>query len=102
MCIRDRDQGIHKFILVCENVLNFHGSDDCYYEEWGQECREEQGWICLLNTLEHVEEEMKQMQLQYHVNFGEYYNNVNWRPHQPQNLYSAIQALVHGEVQRLV
>ena len=26
--------GIQKFILLGENVLNFHGSDDCYYEEW--------------------------------------------------------------------
>ena len=25
---------INKFILMGENVLNFHGSDDCYYEEW--------------------------------------------------------------------
>ncbi len=95
-------QNIYKFILVCENVLNFHGSDDCYYEEWGEDCREEGGWICLLNTLEHVEDEMKQMQLQYHINFGKYYNNVNWRPHQPQNLFKAIEALVHGETPKLV
>ena len=27
-------QGINKYILIGENVLNFHGSDDCYYEEW--------------------------------------------------------------------
>ena len=25
---------ITKFILIGENVLNFHSSDDCYYEEW--------------------------------------------------------------------
>ena len=96
------DHHIYKFILVCENVLNFHGSDDCYYEEWGEDCREEGGWICLLNTLEHVEEEMKQMRLQYHINFGKYYNNVNWRPHQPQNLFKAIEAMVHGETPKLV
>ena len=27
-------EGIQKFILIGENVFNFHGSDDCYYEEW--------------------------------------------------------------------
>ena len=28
-------QGIRKFILLGENLLNFHGSrDDEYYEEW--------------------------------------------------------------------
>ncbi len=26
--------GITKFILIAENVLNFHSSDDSYYEEW--------------------------------------------------------------------
>ena len=26
--------GITTFILIGENVLNFHYSDDCYYEEW--------------------------------------------------------------------
>jgi hypothetical protein len=26
--------GVDKFIVIGENVLNFHASDDCYYEEW--------------------------------------------------------------------
>ena len=26
--------GIDKFILIGENILNFHASDDCYYEDW--------------------------------------------------------------------
>ena len=95
-------QNIFKFILICENVLNFHGSDDCYYEEWAEECREEEGWICMLNILDHVEEEMNQTQLQYYVNYGQLYNEVNWRPHQPQNLFKAIHALVNGEIGRLV
>jgi len=43
---------INKFILIGENVLNFHGSDDSYYEEWFEDarlpsvsrlCREEAG-----------------------------------------------------------
>ena len=28
------NEGIKKFILIGENVLNFHASDDCYYQEW--------------------------------------------------------------------
>ena len=31
------NKGINKFILIGENILNFHTSDDCYYEEWFQE-----------------------------------------------------------------
>src|SRR6185436_15460487 len=26
--------GINKFVLIGENVLNFHAGDDDYYEEW--------------------------------------------------------------------
>ena len=32
--------GIYKFILIGENVLNFHASDDCYYEEWYEDVRD--------------------------------------------------------------
>ena len=30
------ENGVNKFILVGENVLNFHASDECYYEEWSE------------------------------------------------------------------
>jgi len=92
---------ITKYILICEHVLNFHSSDDCYYEEWYDDIKDERGWICLLNTLKHVEEEMSEAKLQYYVNFGEIYNDVNWRAQKPQVLYKAINALVEGAVKRL-
>ena len=34
---------------IGENVLNFHHSDDAYYEEWFDEVMEDDGWIALLN-----------------------------------------------------
>ncbi|HOS48864.1 MAG TPA: hypothetical protein PLG57_09520, partial [Bacteroidia bacterium] len=40
-------QGIRYFILVGENVLNFHASDDCYYQEWFDDI--EDGWIAAVN-----------------------------------------------------
>ncbi len=95
------DEGINRFILICENVLNFHGSDDSYYEEWYDDIKEEGGWICLLNVLPHVEDEMKDTQLQYYVNFGDNFDNVNWRPQKPKLLFRAIEAILHGEVKRL-
>lgn len=94
-------KGIHKFILICENVLSFHASDDCYYEEWYEDVRDEDGWICFLNLLDHVEEEMTDTRLQDYVNLGGSFNAINWRPHKPKNLYQAIDALVNGEVRRL-
>lgn len=93
---------IYKFVLICENVLNFHGSDDCYYEEWYEDVSKESGWVCLLNTLDHVEQEMKETRLQYFINFGEQYNNLNWRIQKPHYIFKAIESIVHGDVKRLV
>ena len=95
------DEGIHRFILICDNVLNFHGDDDCYYEEWYEDIRDEEGWICILNTFKHVEEEMKDTRLQYFVNFGEQYNEVNWRIMAPKSLYSKVKDLLKKRVKRL-
>jgi hypothetical protein len=94
------NEGITKFILVCENVLNFHGSDDCYYEEWYEDVADEHGWICFVNTLNHVADEMRDTQLQQYVNFGEQFNDINWRPHKPKLFFKVIEAMVHGELKR--
>lgn len=87
-------EGIHKFILICENVLNFHGSDDCYYEEWQEEALDEGGWICFVNTLPHVADELEDTRLQYFVHFGDTFNNINWRPQKPQWVFQAIETLI--------
>src|SRR3982751_2996274 len=42
-------EGIHKFILITENVLNFHSGDRDYYEELYDELSEEEGWIVAIN-----------------------------------------------------
>ena len=93
--------GIFKYILICENVLNFHGSDDCYYEEWHEEVTEEGGWICLVNVLSHVEDEMKETRLQPYMHFGGRFNDVNWRPQKPKALCRALEALVTNAVRGL-
>ncbi len=95
------DYGITKYIVVCENVLNFHGSDDSYYEEWSEDVRDENGWICFVNLLSHVQDEMEDVKLQHFVNLGNYYNDVNWRPHRPRNLYKAIEAMIDGAIKEI-
>ncbi|MEN9612860.1 MAG: hypothetical protein RLZZ628_3674 [Bacteroidota bacterium] len=85
------DKGIYKFLLLTENVLNFHGSDDCYYEEWAEECREEAGWIALLNTFDHVAEEMNYTGLQHFIHYGWQFNHIDWRLHKPKTLYQLVE-----------
>ena len=85
-------QGVNKFILICENVLNFHSSDDAYYEEWREDL--EEGWICLINSLDHVSEEMADSRLQHYLYFGRQFNDINWRLHSPSFLYNTVNALI--------
>lgn len=96
------DAGIYKFILINDNVLNFHSSDDSYYEEWYDDVKEEDGWICILNTLKHVDEEMNESQLGYYVNFGENFNDINWRGMTPKILYTRVLNLLESEIKKLV
>ncbi len=94
--------GINKFILIGENVLNFHGSDDCYYEEWYEDVADEDGWICALNLLDHVSQEMKDMRLHHYINFGEKFDQLDWRKLNPKVLFLLVDAIVNGrEVMRL-
>ncbi len=95
------EQGVSKFILTCENVLNFHGSDDSYYEEWYEDISEQDGWVALLNTLKHVEEEMRDSRLKQYLYFGEWFNDLNWRPHKPQTVFEVIEGLTQKKMKRL-
>ena len=61
------ENGINKFVLIGENVLNFHASDNCYYEEWGNEVTENGGWVMAINFRGHVTEEMQNAEIQYFV-----------------------------------
>jgi hypothetical protein len=61
-------EGITKLILVAENVLNYHAAEDnCYYEEWYDEIADEEGWIAIVNPLDHVADEMLKYGLQDYV-----------------------------------
>ena len=84
--------GISKFILIGENVLNFHSSDECYYEEWFEEV--EEGWIAIINFHEHVIKEFNAANIdQYFVSGGEL-EDIEWRTYLPTNLFSKVEKLV--------
>ncbi len=85
-------EGINKFILIGENVLNFHASDDSYYEEWFQEV--EDGWIALVNFREHVLDEFKKTHIDFYVNFGGELDDIEWRKLVPSQLLSRIEKTI--------
>jgi hypothetical protein len=83
-----QQNGINKFILIGENVLNFHGSDDCYYEEWFNDI--EEGWIVALNFQEHVLDEFRNLNIDYYINFGGELDKMIWRKLSPMQLYQQV------------
>ena len=83
------NEGITKFILIGENILNFHSSDDCYYEEWFQDV--EDGWIAGVNFREHVVSEFKRNNIDYYINFGGSLDQVIWRNLSPLQFYNKIE-----------
>ena len=42
--------GIDKFILIGENILNFHADETDYYDEWLEEVPD--GWMAFVNLVE--------------------------------------------------
>ncbi len=85
-------EGIHKFILIGENVLNFHSSDDCYYEEWFQDI--EEGWIAAINFLPHVLKEFEKNGIDYYLVFGGELNEMSWRTFTPVELFQKVDGVI--------
>jgi hypothetical protein len=81
-------QGITKFILIGENVFNFHGSDDCYYEEWFEEVMD--GWIVAVGFRDFVIEEWRKFGIDQFFNFGGQLDFHQWRTFLPRVLFQKI------------
>lgn len=87
-------KGINKFVLIGENVLNFHVSDELYYEEWYDDIKDDGGWIVAVNFREHALTEMRQAKIHHYVNMGEQFNDLLWRKFKPQNMVELIENLM--------
>src|SRR6185312_13238029 len=80
-------QGINKFILITENVLNFHSSDDCYYEEWYEDVMEKGGWIVSLNMPTQSQYDFVKARL---ANYVEMLSLPAWRTMKPDVLFNQV------------
>lgn len=79
------EQGINKFLLITENVLNFHSSDTDYYEEWAEQVGEEGGWFVSLNMPQQTQYDFHQSHIDRYMFFLE---NDIWRTWQPDTLFN--------------
>jgi hypothetical protein len=87
--------GIRKFILIAENVLNFHGSERDYYEEWAQDLRDEGGWAVILNMSEATQYDYKKMKLDRYICLPEI---SDWRVYKPFHLFKKVEQVLAGMI----
>ncbi len=80
-------EGIHKFILVGENVLNYHSDGKDYYEELHEDVAEERGWVVCLNMPEQTQYDFRHARLDQFVELIEL---DNWRTYKPYHLFKKI------------
>ncbi|HTD94516.1 MAG TPA: hypothetical protein VK644_11910 [Chitinophagaceae bacterium] len=80
-------EGIHKFILIAENVLNFHNAERDYYEELYEEIMDENGWVVCLNMPTQTQHDFKRTHLNRYIELVEL---DNWRTYKPFHLFKKI------------
>lgn len=82
-------QGITHFVLIAENVLNFHSSDDSYYEEWREQLEDDSGWVAIINM---PEQSMYDFKIARLTNYVELLEMEQWRTMKPEMLFQLINA----------
>lgn len=86
-------EGINKFILIGENIFNFHGSDDSYYEEWFEEV--EEGWIAAVGFPDFIQSEMRKFGIDAYINMGGTLQIDQWRTLTPLGFCEVVEQLIH-------
>ena len=86
------DNGIYRFILIGENILNFFADDDSYYQEWFDEV--DNGWIACINFRKHVLEEISEGHLDYYMATGGHLDDMRWRILTPKQLLAVVDSLM--------
>ncbi len=89
------DEGITKFILIAENVFNFHSGDADYFEEWFEEVTDKDGWMVCLNMPEHSKQDFIKASLHQYLELKEL---ENWRTFKPNHLFKKIDQEMRGRL----
>jgi len=90
------ENGIDKFILIGENILNYHPSDDCYYEEWFEDI--EDGWIATINFREHILDGFSEIGIDQYLVQGGQLNELEWRTYRPLAFYQKVKQYVQHRI----
>lgn len=88
---------IKYFILIGENVMNFHSDTADYYEEWFDNIGD--GWIVGLNFRDHIVDEFSSANIDYYIAFSRDFNDFNWRGFLPDQLFEKISAIMNKRLE---
>ena len=80
-------RGIRKFILITENVLNFHSGDKDYYEEWQEEIADDGGWIVAVNMPIQTRYDFQLLRIDRIIRLQDY---PAWRTYQPMHFFELV------------
>jgi hypothetical protein len=89
-------EGINKFILIAENVLNFHSGDKDYYEEWYDEVSDADGWVACIDMPEQTQYDFRRAKLNRYIELAEI---ENWRIYKPFHLFKKIDQQILNRLQ---
>lgn len=90
-------RGISKFILIAENVLNFHSSDDSYYEDWREQLEDVGGWVVILDMPTQSQYDFKNARLTNYINLFDF---PQWRTLKPEIIFEQIDDLMIKRINR--
>ena len=90
------DNDIKHFILIGENVLNFHADTNDYYEEWFSYI--DDGWIIGLNFRDFVVQEFENANIDYFIAFKGEFNDFNWRKLLPDQLFEKCNSIFQNRL----
>ena len=95
------EEGIDKFILICDNVLNFHFADNLYLDEWCNDIADTHGWIGCINILDHVYADFVDAHMQNYLHFDKKINDLEWRKMKPEQLFMVIDKYINKMPKKL-
>jgi len=84
---------IKYFILIGENVFEYHSDTGDYYEEWFDNL-DGDGWIIGLNFREHVIREFTEANIDYYLAFGGNFDELAWRTLMPDHLFDKVEKMI--------
>jgi hypothetical protein len=80
-------KGINKFILIAENVLNFHSSDDSYYEEWIEQVQDDGGWVVIIDMPQQSQYDFRKARLTNYISLMDF---PQWRTLKPEMVFQQV------------